>query len=150
MKALVELARKGFRQDGASLPDTTTTRGEYRGRPAIVHRVAPTLRDGRPTGYYFKWYTDPDLGAIVAFERGPVDADGRDVVEMGEQLEMVSTYPPDGGPTGGLDWQTPPKCDPPMPTATLDAEGSTPAPGSRPSPTPSPAQPSPTPTPPIC
>jgi hypothetical protein len=111
MAALVEFAKVGFRQDNTTFGAPTTAPGEYRGRPVTVHRIAPVINDGGgASGYYFKWYTDPDNGEIVAFERGPV-RDGRDLVETGEQLVRFDTYAADA-PLHELEWQQPPASQP--------------------------------------
>ena len=130
MAALLEQARVGFRQDGTTLGEATTESAEYHGRPVTVHRVAPTLKDGGgPSGYYFKWYTDPETGEIVAFERGPV-VDGRDTVEMGEVLEKFESFTADDAPLHELDWQG----VPPTPTPTVPRRGELRAPTPTPSP----------------
>jgi hypothetical protein len=128
MAALIEQARVGFRQDGTTFGEATTEPGEYRGRAVTVHRIAPVLEDGgAPSGYYFKWYTDRETGDVVAFERGPV-VDGRDSVEMGEELQKFERFDAADAPLHELDWQEPPAMPP---------ESSSPARG-RPTPTPTP------------
>jgi hypothetical protein len=139
MASLVDGTKEGFRRDNAIVGAAVTERGEYRGLPVVIHRVAPTLPDGKPTGFYFKWYTNPDNGdAIVAYERGPVGADGNDEVEIGEQLERLETFAADA-PLDELDWRPPPPCP-------------TPTPMPPPTPTPMPPQDGPdaTPQPPVC
>jgi hypothetical protein len=112
MAALIEQARVGFRQDGTTFGEATTEPGGYRGRAVTVHRIAPVLRDGgAPSGYYFKWYTDRETGDVVAFERGPV-VDGRDSVEMGEELRKFERFDADDAPLHELDWQEPPAMPP--------------------------------------
>jgi hypothetical protein len=91
MSSLVAQAKRGFRRDNAIVGAATTQPGEYRGRPVTVHRIAPSLSGGRPSGYYFKWYTEADTGAIIAFERGVVAGD--DVVEEGEELTKLESVP---------------------------------------------------------
>jgi hypothetical protein len=140
MPALLEQARVGFRQDGTTLGRATTESAEYKGRPVIVHRVAPTLKDGGgPSGYYFKWYTDPDTGEIVAFERGPV-VNGRDTVEMGEVLEKFESFDADDAPLHELDWQETPKMDPFPRTPPETIKPAKPTSGA-PTPTPTPETP---------
>jgi hypothetical protein len=124
MTALVESTKDGFRRDNTTLGAATTESGEYRGRAVTIHRVAPTTAEGRPSGYYFKWYSDPDTGAIIAFERGPVGDDGRDVVEMGEGLEKLETFASGQAPLHELDWKQPPA----LPTPTPPTPGATPTP----------------------
>ena len=150
MAALMHEARVGFRRDGTTFGAAATEPGEYHGRPVTIHRIAPVLEStGAPSGYYFKWYTDPDTGDVIAFERGPV-VDGRDTVETGEELEKFERFGADDAPLHELEWQETPSMSP-FPTATPDLSTIRP-PGTaeprvraRPTPTPT-ARPTPTPT----
>jgi len=120
MAALIDQARVGFRQDGTTFGDADTAPGEYRGRAVMVHRVAPVLEDGgAPSGYYFKWYTERETGDVIAFERGPV-VDGRDTVEMGEELQKFERFGADDAPLHELEWQETPKMNP-FPATPPDA-----------------------------
>jgi hypothetical protein len=136
MRSLVQSAKDGFRQDNTTLGAPTTRSGEYRGRAVTIHRIAPRTRDGRPSGFYLKWYTDRDSGAIVAFERGMVGASGKDIVEQGEELAKLETFGAAEAPLHELDWRQPPV-----------ASGITPTPTGTPTPTPTPPGDAPTPTP---
>lgn len=137
MSALIDQAKVGFRQDGTTFGAAATEPGEYRGRAVTIHRIAPVLEDGgAPSGYYFKWYADRQTGEVIAFERGPV-VDGRDTVEMGEELEKFETFAAADAPLHQLDWRQPP---PTRPTPTPDLSQAEPAeparPGVAPTPTP--------------
>jgi hypothetical protein len=150
MAELVDEATVGFRQDGTTFGAAATEPGEYRGRAVTVHRIAPILKDGgAPSGYFFKWYTDRDTGEIIAFERGPV-VDGRDTVEMGEELVKFEGFSAEDAPLHELDWQRTPQMNP-FPTATPDLPTTRPPERSQPrgraTPTPTPKAPTPTPTP---
>jgi hypothetical protein len=144
MAALIEQARVGFRQDGTTFGEAATEPGEYRGRAVIVHRIAPVLNDGgAPSGFYFKWYTDRETGDVVAFERGPV-VDGRDTVEMGEELQKLESFDAEHAPLHELDWQETPHMNP-FPVTPPDAANLRPPesessskPRVRPTPTPTP------------
>jgi hypothetical protein len=147
MAALIDQARVGFRQDGTTFGEATTEPGEYRGRPATIHRIAPVLENGgAPSGYYFKWYTDRETGKIVAFERGPV-VNGRDTVETGEELLKVESFDAEHAPLHELDWEKTPEMNP-FPATPPDAanlrppeSSATPRVRARPTPTPTPKAP---------
>jgi hypothetical protein len=108
MASLIASAKDGFRRDGTTFGAPASASGKYRGRPVTVHRIAPMREGGAPSDYYFKWYTDPDTGEVIAFERGPVGADGNDVVEMGEELQTFETFTAGEAPLHQLDWRQPP------------------------------------------
>jgi hypothetical protein len=149
MAALIDQARVGFRQDGTRFGEAATEPGDYRGRAVTIHRIAPVLEDGgAPSGYYFKWYTDRESGEIIAFERGPV-VDGRDTVEMGEELVKFEGFTAEDAPLHELDWRRTASMDPfPTPTATPETlrppKSSKPRGRATPTPTPT-ATPTPTP-----
>jgi hypothetical protein len=155
MAALIESSKDGFRDDNATVGAPTTETGEYQGRAVTIHRVAPTIDGGRPSGYYFKWYTDRDTGAIIAFERGRAGAGGRDTVDQGEELEELETFPAGYAPLHELGWHPPPTTrgaatPTPTPAGSPAAPTPTPTPAdsrATPTPTPTPARPSATPTP---
>jgi hypothetical protein len=107
MSSLVEFASDGFKRDNAFPGPATSEQGEYRGRPVTIHRVAPTVAGGAPSGFYYKWYVDPTTQTIIAFERGPVGTDRKDVVDQGEELEKLETFPPGEAPMHELDWESP-------------------------------------------
>jgi hypothetical protein len=152
MASLVELTKQGFRRDNATLGAPTTESGEYRGRAVTIHRIASTTDDGKPSGFYVKWFIDPDIDEIIAFERGRVSG-GEDVVEHGEALETVETLAADEAPLHELDWRAPPAVRSATPTPTPAAPSATPTPArAAASATPTPAKPtrptaSPTPVP---
>jgi len=146
MTSLVESAKDGFRRDNTHFGAASEKQGEYRGRAVTIHRIAPTLDDGRPSGYYFKWYTDRDTGAVVAFERGPVDRHGNDVVEQGEELEQRETFAPGQAPLHELAWREPRGMQS-GPTPTAPASHATPTPTPTPTPTAPASHATPTPTP---
>lgn len=152
MSALVESATVGFRADKTTVGAPTTRAGEYRGRAVTIHRIAPTIDGGKPSGFYFKWYTERGTDAIIAFERGQVGADGRDTVEQAEELEKLETFAAANAPLHELDWKQPPRAHrvaTPPPTPTGSAGTPAPRRRQRPTPTPTPvATPTPTPGPP--
>lgn len=102
--ALVDSARIAFRRDGATFGEASQRAGEYKGRPVVVHRIEPTV-DGRSSGYFFRWYMEPGNGGEpVAFERGTVDAAGREDVEQGEELLSREMLLDDDAPLDELEW----------------------------------------------
>jgi hypothetical protein len=142
MAALIDQARVGFRQDGATFDAAATEPGEYRGRAVTVHRIAPVLKHGgAPSGYYFKWYTDRETGDVIAFERGPV-VDGRDTVEMGEELQKFESFDAEHAPLHELEWAKTPEMNPfpatPPDAANLRPPASSSKPRVRVAPTPTP------------
>jgi hypothetical protein len=92
-------------------PEPTTESGEYRGRPVTIHRIGPpdiAGPDVPTTCCYLKWFTDADSGATIAYERGyVVDASGKDVVMIGEEVEQHETFAPGEAPLHELDPQAP-------------------------------------------
>jgi hypothetical protein len=145
MAGLIEGAKQGFRQDGTTFGAPTVEPGEYRGRAVMIHRIAPTLvSDGSPSGFYFKWYTDRETGAIVAFERGPAGKDGKDGVEQGEELVTFEGFGRDDAPLRELDWREPPEIRSPQmppPVTTRRDDPIDPRDAPTPTPTPTPATP---------